>query len=128
MSDGTKVDLECAPNACTRCCCLEESCFVGTYTNAGAGPGYVALTPNFPAKVIQYPTSDGELIVKRRGYMSSLGDVNVDMDCDWRCIPCCCGHLGLIRQKISGGADATAFLNAGGTVLVKELQAGEQVM
>lgn len=130
MNNGNEQDLHCAPNCCTRCCCLEESCWMASYTNKSGGPGYVALTPNFPAKVITYPMSDGELILKKRGFMSQLvpleGGVNVDMDTDWGCIRCCCGSLGWCRQRLS--CTGTAFINAGGTVLTKELAAGETVM
>jgi len=49
--------------------------------------------------------------------------------CDLDCSPttCCCAGLGCCRQKISGTQDSIAFLNAGGTIVYRDLQAGETI-
>jgi uncharacterized protein (AIM24 family) len=39
---------------------------------------------------------------------------------------CCCGGLGLVRQKITG--TGTVFLESTGTIVQKVLQAGETVL
>jgi len=130
MSDGVEPDLGCAPNCCARVCCLGESCCIAHYNNKGA-PGYIGLTPNFPAKVISYDVSEGPMIVKKHGYMAQLGGVNLDMDQDCCSLTCCCGALGCCRQKISlaeGQTSGMAFINAGGTILEKNLAEGEEVL
>jgi uncharacterized protein (AIM24 family) len=130
MSDGVQPDLGCAPNCCTRCCCLGESCWIAHYKNEGA-PGYIGLTPNFPAKVISYDVSEGPMILKKHGYMAQLGGVELDKDVDCFSLTCCCGALGCCRQKISlpaGTSSGMAFINAGGTVLEKTLAEGEEVL
>ena len=40
---------------------------------------------------------------------------------------CCCAGFGCLRQKISGDKDSIAFLNAGGTILYRDLAEGEVV-
>merc|ERR1719201_829406 len=62
MSDGVQPDLGCAPNCCTRCCCLGESCWIAHYKNEGA-----------------------------HGYMAQLGGVELDKDVDCFSLTCCLG-------------------------------------
>ena len=37
---------------CKRCCCAAEAPFYTIYKNAGQNPGYIGLTPVYPAKVV----------------------------------------------------------------------------
>lgn len=126
MSEKVKPSLGCAPNCCSRCCCLGESCWIAYYDNEDQKPGYVALTPNFPAKVISYDVKDGPMILKKHGYMAQRGGVELEMNQDCFSLTCCCGALGCCRQRISG--TGMAFINAGGTILEKDLQDGEEVL
>jgi len=88
------------------------------FTNSGAGgsgSAYVSLTPNFPTKKIipvdlSSPDVDGKLICQQQAFMASHGDVNINMDVDCNMTRCCCGGMGLVRQKIKG--TGTVFLNA----------------
>ncbi len=59
--------------------------------------------------------------------MSELGDV--DVGCDYDCSPatCCGAGLGYCRQKLTGRDDSIAFLNAGGTIVFKNLNPGETI-
>lgn len=126
MSDGVKPSLGCAPNCCDRCCFLGESCWLASYTNETQNPGYVGLTPNFPAKVISYDLANGPMILKKHGYMAQRGGVEMERDVDCCSLTCCCGALGCCRQKIHG--TGMAFINAGGTILEKDLAEGEEVL
>lgn len=56
-------------------------------------------------------------------YLLSLA---CDMDCALS--TCCCAGLGLCRQKIKGTKDSIAFLAAGGTLIYRDLEAGEQII
>lgn len=89
---------------------------------------FISLTPNYPAKIvpIHLPSVNGKFIAKKGAYMSAIGDVAVTADCDCNPITCCCGGLGCIRQETSG--QGTVFYSAGGTILQKELAAGEKVV
>lgn len=49
--------------------------------------------------------------------------------CDLDASPttCCCAGFGCCRQKIEGTTDSIAFLNAGGTILYRDLQPDEVI-
>lgn len=81
----------------------------------------MALTPNFPAKIIpvHLPTVGGKLIAKSGAYMCHIGEVSLVADFDCCSFTACCGGLGWARQCISG--TGTVFVNAGGVVLTKVL-------
>jgi len=125
MSPQVKTSAGCG--ACTRLLTGETCCIV-SYTNEGNADGFVSLTPNFPAKVVpvHLPNVKGKFIAKKGAYMSGLGDHTIAADCDFNPITCCCGGLGFIRQGAEGSG--TVFYTAGGTVLQKELVAGERVI
>lgn len=114
-------------------CCARmlsgEDCFVVNFTNTGVnGIGYAHLTPNEPlGKVIPVdlssPQVNGALIAQQGTYMGSSGDVSVSFSCDFNFMRCCCGGVGLVRQKIVGSG--TVFLGATGTIVQKMLGPGE---
>lgn len=93
---------------CWARCCSGESCCAVNFTNSGSNQGFVALTPNFPtAKVIPVNLASenvsNSLIAQQGAFMASHGDVEIGMDCDCNLTRCCCGGMGLVRQKINGG-------------------------
>lgn len=112
--------------------CGGESCVKVYLVNEMDEEGYVGLTPNFPAKVIPikfgtHVAPGRNMIAKGGAYMSELGEV--DVGCDLDCSPTtwCCAGLGFCRQKISGDEGSIAFLNAGGTIIFKNLKEGETI-
>jgi len=115
---------------CCGRCCSGEACYVVNYVNNGSKKkSYVALTPNFPtSKVVPINMSNvgGALITQQGAYMASSGDVSVGVSFDCNFVRCCCGGLGLVRQKLTG--TGTAFLAATGTIVTKTLQAGETIL
>jgi len=131
MSDGVTADISCAP--CFRWCFLGESCCLTTYTNGAGAPGYIGLSPPFPAKMIAEPLPSGkEWIVKRGGYLANIGspeNTQVELDADCCSKTCCFGGLGWARQKIfSPTGNGMMIVNAGGTIMKKELGEGEKIM
>lgn len=124
LSSDISTNVECGK--CTRVCTGETLCKV-IFTNKGASEGFVALTPDFPAKVVPVELSRvGTLITKQGAYMGSQGEVSVTADCDCNIATCCCGGLGFIRQKASG--NGLLILAASGTVVQKNLAAGEKII
>lgn len=120
MSEFIKPSISCV--SISRYCSGEPCCKVD-YTNTGNSAGFVGLAPIFAAKIIPIQLSEmGRFITRRRAYMSSLGDVNVSWNVDCG-VTGFCGYLGCCRQQVTG--TGTAFIQAGGTVLAKKLQAGE---
>ncbi|GMI08389.1 hypothetical protein TrVE_jg9199 [Triparma verrucosa] len=127
MSPSVETDVECGCfDGCGRMCAGEPCVKVGL-KNGGGDAAYVGLTPNFPAKVVPVELSNMKNFVAKSGaIMSSLGDVNISTSCDTNPATCCCTSLGMCRQSLDG--EGTAFLAAGGTILVKELKEGETLI
>ena len=133
----TKVDLTlCGPagfgEGCNRVC-GGESCVKVYLTNPTGEEGYVGVTPNFPAKVIPIKfganvPADSNLIARQGAFMSELGGIDVGCDLDCNFLTCCCSGLGSCRQKITGPDKSIAFLNAGGTIVHRNLQDGERII
>jgi uncharacterized protein (AIM24 family) len=103
--------------------------FINTWRSGNVA--YAALTPRFPtAKVVPVnlasPEVGGTLIAQSGSYMASYGDVSVQVSCDCNCARCCCGGMGLIRQKLQGRG--TVFLASTGTMVQKVLQPGEIIL
>jgi len=58
--------------------------------------------------------------------MASYGDLSVQISWDFNLGRCCCGGMGLIRQKLHG--TGTVFLASSGTMVQKVLQQGETIL
>lgn len=99
------------------------------YRNSGSEPGYIGLTPNAPmAIVIPHNTGGPPLNCKRGAFMAGDSTVRVYPSIlpASSCMACCCGGMPPIIQKVTGSG--TALLAAGGTIVKKELAAGEKIM
>jgi uncharacterized protein (AIM24 family) len=72
------------------------------------------------------PEVGGALIAQKGAYMASYGDVSVQISCDTGCLRCCCGGMGMIRQKLAG--NGTVFLASSGTIVQKVLKPGETIL
>ena len=56
-----------------RCCLAHESFFRVTYYNQSQSTEVIAITPNFPAKIIPFDlTNSGGLTVKSGAFMASF--------------------------------------------------------
>ncbi len=93
MSPSVKSVAECGTIG--RCCAGEALC-KSVYTNNGTKDAYLAVSPNFPAKVIpiHLPDYHNKIIAKRGAFMSSVGNATVDFNCDCNCITGTFGGLG----------------------------------
>jgi uncharacterized protein (AIM24 family) len=116
---------------CASRCCTGEACCVVDFTNTSTQPAYTSLTPSFPtAKVVpvDLTSSDigGVLVTQKGAFMASYGDVRVQIDLDTNCLRCCCGGMGLIRQRLVGSG--TAFISSTGTMVQKVLKPGETIL
>lgn len=123
MSPKIKSSVE--MGNCSRTCVGETLC-KAIYTNNSSSEAYVALTPNFPAKVIPLDLSKtGKIVAKKGAYMSGIGDVSVAVDMDCSCASLCSG-LGVLRTGVTGSG--TLFLAAGGTIVTKTLADKEVIV
>mmetsp|Transcript_15406 Transcript_15406/g.33223 ORF Transcript_15406/g.33223 Transcript_15406/m.33223 type:complete len:285 (+) Transcript_15406:118-972(+) len=130
LSSAIRMKVGCAGDCLGRACGGEDCCFLD-FANHTDRIGYAALTTNQPlAKVIPVDLASPEvgntLIVQQGTYMASYGEVNIGFDCDCNLFRCCCGGMGLVRQKLTG--TGTAFLGATGTIVQKVLKPGEVMM
>ncbi|EGD79497.1 hypothetical protein PTSG_12989 [Salpingoeca rosetta] len=131
MSSGLSPDIHLSGGcgqACTRSCCAGESFFRVKYENSTNTPQHIGLTPNFPAKIvpINLPEFGGRITIKSRAFMCAL---NCQPTFSYRFAGLgagCCGGQGFVLNDLSG--DGMAFLNASGTVLMRNLGAGEELI
>jgi len=131
LTDGVRQSVNC--NECCNRCCTGEDCCTLALTNTGSTglDGFAALTPNFPmAKVVPVnlaaPEVGGTLIAQSGAYMAAIGQVSVQVSWDCNLGRCCCGGMGMIRQKLVG--DGTVFLSSSGTMIQKVLEQGETIL
>jgi len=130
LSDPISMKVSCGSDWFGRCC-GGESCCVLNFNNNTNQVGYAGLVTNDPlAKVVPVemdsPAVGGSLIVQQGAYMASYGDVKITYDCDCNLVRCCCGGMGLVRQKLEG--NGTAFLGATGTIVQKVLDHNETIL
>jgi uncharacterized protein (AIM24 family) len=127
------VDAKCDTGglgmAVQRVICAGESCFRVHWTNNTSSPVSVAVGPSFPAKVIvvDLDKEGGELNIKKMSWLASLGS---STEFGFQQAPSllagCFGGQGFCLTTLKG--KGKAFLNAGGTVIVKTLQAGQSIV
>jgi uncharacterized protein (AIM24 family) len=125
---GLNADMGGCGQGCKRCCCAGESMFRLHLENQGNSTEKIALTPKFPAKVVPVSLQRYDGLVFNRG--AFLGAIGKDWRVDIRSVQnagvCCCAGQGLFLNTLHG--DGMVFLNAGGSVLTKQLAAGEEMI
>ena len=132
MGDEVEATCECCdtPAGPFIRCLSGESCCKIVYANKGGEASVVGLTPNFPAKVFALEVGNGHYHVKPGGYMAEVDGIDVSVG--FPGLPaCCCAGLGCCVQQLHNGPGAsngTAFVAAGGTVLTRDLKAGEKIV
>jgi len=104
-----------------------QNMFISDYTYNGAEGtvGTVALGTDFPSKIIRLSLSEyGNKIVCQKGaYLASDLNVDIQMEFAKKFTAGFFGGEGFILQGLVGDGDV--FVKAGGTLVKKELQAGE---
>mmetsp|Transcript_11925 Transcript_11925/g.24386 ORF Transcript_11925/g.24386 Transcript_11925/m.24386 type:complete len:265 (+) Transcript_11925:57-851(+) len=109
-----------------------ESPWKCIYTNNTQGPGYVAMTTDIPGVIVPIDMSsiDGTLRCKRGAWVCSTGDQETQVLAGFNPAKSmagqCCGGLSFILQELQGGE--WSFLSAMGTVITRELSAGEEII
>lgn len=102
-----------------------ESLFMSTFTNQGSGKKVVAFAAPYPGKVIPMDLSDcqGRLICQRDAFLCSAKGIAIKLAFQKKLGAGLFGGEGFIMQRLEG--DGLVFLHAGGTIIQKELGAGE---
>ena len=105
-----------------------ESLFTTIYTNQGQGKKRVAFAAPYPGKILPMDLSQlgGTLICQKDSFLCAARGVSLGIALQKRLGTGFFGGEGFIMQKLEG--DGLAFVHAGGTVVRRELKAGETLM
>lgn len=102
-----------------------ESLFMTLFTNIGYGKQQVSFAAPYPGKIIPMDLSalNGKIICQKDAFLCAAKGVSIGIDFKRKLGVGFFGGEGFIMQKLEG--DGLAFLHAGGTIVEKQLQAGE---
>ena len=102
-----------------------EGLFMTMFSHQGQGKAHVAFGAPFPGNIIPVPLdkAGGCLICQKDAFLCAAKGVSVGIYLQRRIMTGLFGGEGFIMEKLEG--DGMVFLHAGGTVIKRELQAGE---
>ena len=102
-----------------------ESFFITTFVHDGYGKGHVAFGAPYPGKIIPLHLDKlgGEFLVQKDGFLCAANGIDIDIAFTKRLGAGFFGGEGFILQKLRG--NGLAFVHAGGTIVEKDLRAGE---
>jgi len=102
-----------------------ESMFTTVFTHEGNGKAHVAFGAPFPGHIIPItlPNVDGVLICQKDSFLCAAKGVSIGVHFQKKILTGLFGGEGFIMQRLEG--DGMVFIHAGGTVVERELQAGE---
>ena len=102
-----------------------ESLFMTVFHNQGAGKQRVAFAAPHPGKIVPVKLSEmgGKLICQKDAFLCAAKGVSIGIDFQKKIGVGLFGGEGFIMQRLSG--DGMAFLHAGGTIVLRELRAGQ---
>jgi len=104
-----------------------ESLFTTTFTHTGQGKAKVAFAAPYPGTVMAMKLSDhgGRLICQKDAFLAGARGVSLGIFFQRKILTGLFGGEGFIMQKLEG--DGWVFVHAGGTVVQRELKAGERL-
>jgi uncharacterized protein (TIGR00266 family) len=105
-----------------------ESLFTTVYTNQAAGKQTVAFAAPYPGKILPMDLRQygGLLICQKDAFLCAARGVALGIALQKKLSVGFFGGEGFIMQKLEG--DGLAFVHAGGTVVKRELAAGQTLM
>lgn len=104
-----------------------EGFFITSFTHEGKDKGYVAFGAPYPGKIIPLDLGKlgGSFLCQKDAFLCAAKGTDVDVALTKRIGAGLFGGEGFILQRLTG--DGMAFVHAGGTIIKKELQAGETI-
>ena len=104
-----------------------ESLFTTMFTHVGTGKARVAFAAPYPGTVLAMKLDEhgGRLICQKDSFLAGARGVSVGVAFQKRILTGLFGGEGFIMQKLEG--DGWVFVHAGGTVVERELRAGERL-
>jgi uncharacterized protein (TIGR00266 family) len=104
-----------------------ESLFTTVFTHNGQGKAHVAFAAPFPGNIMPVHLSEvgGELICQKDSFLCAAKGVSIGIYFQKKILTGLFGGEGFIMQKLEG--DGMVFVQAGGTLMPRELAAGEEI-
>lgn len=104
-----------------------ESFFITTFLNNGAGKGRVAFGAPYPGKIVPLPLGQlgGSFLCQKDGFLCAARGIEIEVAFTRKLGAGLFGGEGFILQRLEG--DGLAFIHAGGTIIRRELAAGESL-
>ncbi|CAJ1954296.1 unnamed protein product [Cylindrotheca closterium] len=98
-----------------------------TYTGSEGTTGQVALGTDFPSKILQLNVNEygGKLVCQKSALLCASHTIDIDMEFTKNFSGGFFGGEGFVLQKLTGEGDV--FLKAGGTLIRRELEPGEEL-
>ena len=102
-----------------------ESLFMTLFSHSGRGKAHVAFGAPYPGNIIPIalPSVNGCLICQKDSFLCAAKGVSIGIFLQRRILTGLFGGEGFVMQKLEG--DGQIFVHAGGTVVERELAAGE---
>lgn len=104
-----------------------ESFFITSFVNSGQGKQHVAFGAPYPGKVIALDLSrqGGSFICQKDAFLCAASGIEIEIAFTRKIGAGLFGGEGFILQRLEG--DGLAFIHAGGTIISRELAAGESI-
>jgi uncharacterized protein (TIGR00266 family) len=104
-----------------------ESLFTTLFSNAGSGKAKVAFASPYPGTILPLSLTNygGRLICQKDSFLCAARGVSIGIFFQKKIMTALFGGEGFIMQKLEG--DGQVFVHAGGTVVERELKAGERL-
>lgn len=102
-----------------------EGLFMTAYTNKGSGKRKVTFAAPFPGKIIPLDLSNlgNKVVCQKHSFLAAAKGVQIGIEFQKRIGVGLFGGEGFIMQKLEG--DGMCFVHAGGSLIERDLQAGE---
>ena len=104
-----------------------ESLFMTVFTHEGSGKAKVAFAAPYPGTILALDLDDygQKLICQKDAFLAAAKGVSIGIAFQKRVLTGLFGGEGFIMQKLEG--DGLVFVHAGGTLIERELKAGEEL-
>jgi len=104
-----------------------ESLFMTVFTHTGQGKGRAAFGAPYPGNIIpiSLPNIGGALICQKDSFLCAAKGVSIGVFFQRKILTGLFGGEGFIMEKLEG--DGMVFVHAGGTIVERQLAAGEVV-
>ncbi len=104
-----------------------ESFFITSFTHEGSGKGYVAFGAPYPGKIIPLDLTElgGSFLCQKDSFLCAANGIDIELALTKKIGAGLFGGEGFILQRLKG--NGLAFVHAGGTIIEKDLAAGETI-